>query len=209
MAERPPAPDAVAEAEPARVRRTRRRAGDDLDPAAGALLRMATGEREAVGALYDLLAGPVYGTIRRVVRDPARSEELTQEVFVTAWRTAARFDPGRGSGRTWLLTIAHRRAVDCVRSERRRREREAREAVLQRVVPDGPAEVIVDRAERGLLVDALRRLSAPQRESIELAYYGGHTHREIADLLGLPLGTVKTRIRDGLQRLRDVLGVER
>ncbi len=179
------------------------------DRAAAALLQMGRGDRSAVGDLYDELAEAVYGTIRRVVRDPARSEELTQEVFVQAWRTAGRFDPARGSGRGWVLTMAHRRAVDCVRSEQRRRDREAREAVAAPNEPDGPAEIVESRVERQLVVDALAGLTDLQRRAIELAYYGGHTHREIAELLDLPLGTVKTRIRDGLIRLRDALGVDR
>ena len=177
--------------------------------AAAALIRMAGGDRSAVGDLYDELAELVYGTVRRVVRDPARSEELTQEVFVEAWRTAGRYDVARGTGRAWVLTMAHRRAVDCVRSEQRRRDREAREATTALNEPDGPAEIVEARVERQLVVDALAGLSDLQRRAIELAYYGGHTHREIAELLDLPLGTVKTRIRDGLIRLREALGVDR
>ena len=179
------------------------------DPAATALLEMATGDRSAVGALYDELADAVYGTVRRVLRDPARSEELTQEIFVEAWRTAVRFDPTRGSGRGWVLTMAHRRAVDCVRSEQRRRDREAREATAAPNEPAGPEEIVEGRVERQLVAEALAGLSELQRRAIELAYYGGHTHREIAELLDLPLGTVNTRIRDGLIRLPEVLGVDR
>ena len=179
------------------------------DRAGAALTRMAAGDRGAVGDLYDELAGAVYGTVRRVVRDPARSEELTQEIFVEAWRTAARFDADRGTGRTWVLTMAHRRAVDCVRSEQRRRDREARDARAAPTEADGPAEIVERRVERQLVADALDGLSELQRRAIELAFYGGHTHREIAELLDLPLGTVKTRIRDGLIRLRDALGADR
>lgn len=179
------------------------------DPAGAALLQMASGDRSAVGSLYDELADAVYGTVRRVVRDPARSEELTQEIFVEAWRTATRFDPSRGTGRGWLLMMAHRRAVDCVRSEQRRRDREEREATIALNEPDGPEEIVEGRVERQLVVEALAGLGELQRRAIELAYYGGHTHREIAELLDLPLGTVKTRIRDGLIRLRDALGVDR
>ncbi|MEO1062171.1 MAG: ECF RNA polymerase sigma factor SigK [Actinomycetota bacterium] len=182
---------------------------DPADRAAAALTRMASGDRSAVGDLYDELSASVYGTVRRVVRDPARSEELTQEIFVEAWRTAARFDAARGTGRTWVLTMAHRRAVDCVRSEQRRRDREAREATSAPNESDGPAEIVERRAERQLVAEALDGLSELQRRAIELAYYGGHTHREIAELLDLPLGTVKTRIRDGLIRLRAVLGADR
>jgi len=172
------------------------------------LARVARGDREAFARFHDLVVGRVHGIVRSVVRDPARSEEVTQEVMVELWRTAPRYDAARGRATTWALTIAHRRAVDCVRSEQASRDREQRHAVAN---VDAPVEDVGVAVEAGLdrarVRRALAELTAAQRESIELAFYAGHTHAEVAALLGLPLGTVKTRIRDGLIRLRDRLEV--
>ncbi len=169
--------------------------------------RVAAGDQGAFADLYDLIVDDVFGCILRVLRDPAMSEEVTQEVMVELWRSAARFDAGRGSVRTWSLTVAHRRAVDRVRSEQAGRDRIEREGLLADTVPDGPSEIVLDRLERDRVHEAMADLTDLQREAIELAYYGGHTHHEISELLDTPLGTVKTRIRDGLIRLRDRLGV--
>lgn len=185
-----------------RRRATRQPTADEL------LGRVARGDEAAFAAFHDLVVDRVFGVVRSVLRDPARSEETTQEVMVELWRTASRYDRSRGSATTWAVTVAHRRAVDRVRSEeasRRRDDRTAREAAT--ATPADPASVVVDRLDRERVVRALGELTAPQRESIELAYFGGHSHREVAALLDLPLGTVKTRIRDGLVRLRDRLEV--
>jgi RNA polymerase sigma-70 factor, ECF subfamily len=167
------------------------------------LAAVATGDRGAFAALYDQTSPRVHGTVLRVLRDPAQSEEVTQEVFLEVWRRAATFDPDRGSALAWMVTIAHRRAVDRVRSEQASRDRDA--AVGSAATPtasDPVAETVEDRLERRRVHKALGVLSDLQRQSIELAYYDGLTYREVAERLGVPLGTVKTRMRDGLQRLR-------
>ena len=173
--------------------------------------QVARGDREAFEAVYRQLAAPVYGLIRRVLRDPAQSEEVAQEVMVELWRTATRFDPQRGSVRTWALTLAHRRAVDRVRSAQAATDRELR---LARQAPvagaeDDVAEVVEARLDQQRVRHCLGALTELQHESVRLAYYGGYTYREVAELLGTPLGTVKTRLRDGLIRLRDCLGATR
>lgn len=172
------------------------------------LRQVAKGSRSDFEELYDRYAGQVYGVIRKVLRDPARSEEVTQEVFAEIWRTATRFDPDRGSASTWVFTMAHRRAIDRVRSVQSSRDRDERIGQQHRVRPfDQVSEEVETRLEHRQVREALDRLTDLQREAVELAYYGGYTYREVAELLGAPLGTVKTRIRDGLIRLRDALGV--
>lgn len=172
------------------------------------LLRAAKGDQEAFAALYDRLAPSVVGVVRGVVRDPAQSEEVAQEVLVEVWRTAARFDPDRGSAKTWILTIAHRRAIDRVRSEQAHRDRDERIGHRDRVRAfDEVAEAVEVRLEHKAVREALDALTDLQREAVELAYYRGLTYREVAELLDTPLGTIKTRMRDGMIRLRDALGV--
>lgn len=172
------------------------------------LARVAKGDQEAFALLYDRVAGQVYGLVRRVLRDPAQAEEVAQEVFLEVWRQAPRFDPARGRARAWILTLAHRRAVDRVRSAQASRNRDERVAARDHSRPfDVVAEAVETRAERDMVRAALVQLTDLQREAVELAYYGGYTYREVAELLGAPLGTVKTRLRDGLIRLRDTMGV--
>lgn len=176
------------------------------DPASALLRRVAAGDEASFAELYDLIAPAVYGTVKRVVRNPAQVDEVTQEVFVDVWRTAARFDPAQGAALTWVMTIAHRRAVDRVRAEESQQRRVER---LQAVAADGGpavADEVLDDLDRARVGHALTGLTQLQRESVELAFYGGYTHAEISTMLSLPLGTVKTRIRDGLIRLRDGLG---
>jgi len=198
-----------------RVTSGRPRSGRDADPASaygadlGDLLgEVAGGDRAAFEAVYDRVAAQVFGVIIGVVRDPCLSEEVAQEVFVEIWRTAARFDRSRGKAITWVTTIAHRRAIDRVRSEERAAERERRAATAKI-----PYDDVVDAVEANLDREQVRRcldgLTGLQREAISLAFYGGHTYREVADLLGVASGTVSTRIHDGLLRLRDCLGVGR
>ena len=175
----------------------------DLD---GLLSQAARGDETAFASLYDQLSGPVYGFIRRVIRDPEQAEEVAQEVFLEVWRAATRFDSAKGSAATWVMTIAHRRAVDRVRSATAAAERERRTSVLL-AASDEVAEAVEATLERERVRRCLEGLTELQRESITLAYYGGYSYREVAGLLGITLATIKSRIRDGLIRLRDCIGV--
>lgn len=174
------------------------------------LLLVARGDEVAFERLYDQFAGPVFGLALRVVRNPALAEEVAQEVLVELWRTATRYDPRRGSVQAWAMTIAHRRAVDRVRSTQASADREDRVATAEVTRPfDEVSEHVTAKLEREQVRRCLGTLTELQRESVVLAYYRGYTYREVADLLDAPLGTVKTRLRDGLIRLRDCLGVAR
>jgi RNA polymerase sigma-70 factor, ECF subfamily len=174
----------------------------------GALLgRVARGDQDAYAAVYDRTAGQVLGLVLSIVRDPAQSEEVTQEVLLDVWRSASRFDAELGSAAAWVMTLAHRRAVDRVRSEQKAAERELRVA-SSAVAYDEVAEAVEARLDRERVRRCLGSLTDLQRESVTLAYYGGYTYREVAGLLGVAIGTVKTRMRDGLIRLRDCLGVD-
>jgi len=174
---------------------------------AACLRLVARGDEDAFDAVYDQVAASVFGIVRRVVRDPAQSEEVTQDVLLEVWRNAAKFDSGRGSATAWVMTLAHRRAVDRVRSEQKSAQREIRFASTEI-----PYDEVTEAAEANLDRERVRRcltsLTDLQRESVTLAYYGGYTYREVAELLGIAVGTVKTRMRDGLIRLRDCLGVD-
>ena len=175
----------------------------------GADLRAASrGDQQAFARVYDATSPRVYGLVLRVLRNPALAEEVAQECFLEIWRQAARFDPERGSALSWMLTIAHRRAVDRVRaveaSERRDVQYEQASRTSER---DSTGETVESRLEAQRVRAALQGLTQAQREAIELAYFGGYTHTEVAAMLDLPLGTAKTRIRDGLIRLRDTMGV--
>jgi RNA polymerase sigma-70 factor (ECF subfamily) len=174
------------------------------------LLRaVARGDEEAFGRLYDLVAPRVYGLVRRVLQDPAQAEEVAQEVLLEVWRTAARFDPTRGSVTGWVFTIAHRRAVDRVRSERAGAERLSRVGASS---GETPYDEVVDEAIRRVEQQQVRRcldgLTPMQRQAVDLAYYDGRSYREVAETLRIGLPAVKARMRDGLVRLRDCLGVE-
>jgi RNA polymerase sigma-70 factor (ECF subfamily) len=174
------------------------------------LLRaVARGDEAAFTRLYELVAPRVYGLARRVLRDPAQAEEVAQEALVEVWRTASRYDPARGSATGWVFTIAHRRAVDRVRSEQASVDRTRKFAATSARTPyDEVVEEAASRLEQQQVRHCLRTLTELQREAIGLAYYGGHTYREVAQLLDTALPTIKTRMRDGLIRLRDCLGVE-
>ncbi|MFZ4275227.1 sigma-70 family RNA polymerase sigma factor [Streptomyces arboris] len=172
------------------------------------LVRVARGDQEAFAKVYDAVSGPVLGLVRSVLRDPAQSEEVAQEVLVEVWRTAPRFQSSRGSAMNWVLTLAHHRAVDRVRSAEASAAREHKAALLDRTPAfDEVSEQVETRLEREQVRRCLRTLSELQRQSVTLAYYRGLTYREVAELLTVPLGTIKTRLRDGLIRLRDCLGV--
>jgi RNA polymerase sigma-70 factor (ECF subfamily) len=181
------------------------RADADLDTL---LTHVAKGDQAAFEALYDQLAASVYGLIRKVLRNPSQAEEVTQEVLLEVWRTASRFDRARGGAATWVLTIAHRRAIDGVRAEEAATAREQRSAQMPAAI-DEVAETVEASMDAERLRRCLGGLTELQRESITLAYYGGYSYAQVAALLDTALGTIKTRIRDGLTRLRACLGVSR
>lgn len=174
-----------------------------------ALLRaVARGDEQAFARLYDQVIARVYGLVRRIVRDAAQTEEVAQEIMVEVWRNASRFDPQKGSATAWIFTISHRRAVDRVRSEQASTDR------IRRMVPeptqtanDEVADQATSRLERMQVRRCLHSLTELQREAITLAYYGGYTYNEVAQLLNAALPTIKTRMRDGMIRLRDCLSV--
>lgn len=180
---------------------------DDTADLGDLLTYVARGDQGAFERVYDEIAGPVYGLALRIVRDPAQSEEVAQEVLVDVWRTASRYEPGRGSAMAWVMTLAHRRAVDRVRSAQAAADREQRAGRAAGPAYDEVAENVQNRLEREQVRRCLSTLTDTQRESVTLAYYAGYTYREVAELLKVPLGTIKTRMRDGLIRLRDCLGV--
>jgi RNA polymerase sigma-70 factor (ECF subfamily) len=172
------------------------------------MARVARGDSVAFAQLYDLMAPRVYGLIRRVLRNPAQSEEVTQEVMVEIWRTATRYDADRGSLTSWVLTMAHRRAIDRVRSEQSCTDREQAVAAASSTTEyDEVAETVTTNLEVEQVRHCLGSLTELQRESVTLAYYGGYSYREVAELLDAKLATIKARMRDGLIRLRDCLGV--
>jgi len=175
---------------------------------AGLLAQVARGDHSAFEEVYDQLAGPVYGLVRKVLRDPAQSEEVAQEVMLDVWRTASRFDAGRGSAGAWVMTIAHRRAVDRVRTETAAAAREQKAAASPEN-GDNVAELVENALDQQRVRRCLDALTPLQAEAVTLAYYGGYTYPQVAELLGVALGTVKTRIRDGLIRMRDCMGVTR
>jgi RNA polymerase sigma factor (sigma-70 family) len=164
----------------------------------------ARSEQAALAELYDRFSRPAYGLALRIVRDERLAEDAVQEAFLSVWRTAARFVPERGKASTWILTHAHRRAVDLVRREERRRA----DTLEGAAEPGGGAvdEEAWLRLQRERVQEALRQLPDQQREAIELAYYGGFTQSELAERLGQPLGTIKSRMFMGLSRLRELLG---
>ena len=177
--------------------------GQDLS---ALLAQVARGDHAAFEAIYDQLAAPVFGVARKVLRDPAQSEEVAQEVMLDVWRSASRFDSSRGSAVAWVMTIAHRRAVDRVRSENASTAREQRLAVDQ-VSGDDVFDLVDTALDRQRVRRCLGSLTTLQAEAIKLAYYQGYTYPQVAGLLGVALGTVKTRIRDGLIRMRDCMGI--
>jgi RNA polymerase sigma-70 factor (ECF subfamily) len=179
-----------------------------VDHAGELLVRAAAGDQSAFARLYDMLSPRVFGLILRVLVDRSQSEEVLQEVFLEVWQSASRFVPNKGQGRSWILTIAHRRAVDRVRSAQASADRDVRAGFRNLdVAHDGVAEEVELRIEGRRVAQAVAALPEAQREALTLAYYGGYSQSEIAALVGAPLGTIKTRMRDGLSRLRTEMGV--
>jgi RNA polymerase sigma-70 factor (ECF subfamily) len=167
------------------------------------LAQMALGDEPALAELYDRFGRIAYGLAVKVLRDQALAEDAVQDAFLGAWRTAAAFDPTRGTVSTWLMTLVHRRAVDLVRREDRRRTDVLDDApIASGETTDEQAAV---REERRRVQGALAQLPADQRQALELAYYGGLSQSELAEHLGVPLGTVKSRMFAGLGKLRDLL----
>lgn len=173
----------------------------DVDALIG---RVGRGDSAAFEALYDQLGALVHGVARRVVRDPSRAEDVTQEVFLDVWRKAPSFDRARGSARTWVMTIAHRRAVDAVRRSETQRKYDTR-AVPEEIRHDATVDRVIEEEERSDVRGCLDSLTELQLESVRLAYFNGYTYAEVASILDKPLPTIKTRMRDGLIRLRDCL----
>ncbi|MFJ4046554.1 ECF RNA polymerase sigma factor SigK [Microbacterium sp. NPDC089987] len=182
--------------------------GSSGDLAADLLIRVADGDQRAFAELYDLLSSRVFALILKVVVNRSQSEEVLQEVFLEIWQSASRFAPNRGQGRSWIFTIAHRRAVDRVRSSQSSTDRDMRVGVRDL---GGERDVVQEAVESKLegerVVAALAALPEAQQEALILAYYGGYSQSEIAALTGVALGTIKTRMRDGLTRLRGEMGV--
>lgn len=174
------------------------------------LAQVANGDQRAFAKLYDQFAPRVFGLILRVVVvDRAQSAEVLQEVFLEIWQSAGQFSTNRGQGRSWILTIAHRRGVDRVRSAQASSDRDIRVGFRDIEVPyDDVAEEVERKVESEQVGRALAQLPEQQREALTLAYFGGYSQSQIAALVGAPLGTVKTRMRDGLSRLRTALEVQ-
>lgn len=171
--------------------------------------RVAVGDEQAFADLYDIVSGPVLGIVTRILRDRSRSEEVMQEVLLEIWLKAPKFCEQQGNVMAWAVTMAHRRAIDRVRHEQACSDREDRiEQLDVRRPVDEVVETALARLDEQLVRTALDKLTELQRQSIVLAYYGGYTYREVSQVLGTPVGTIKTRMRDGLIRLREYLGAQ-
>jgi RNA polymerase sigma-70 factor (ECF subfamily) len=189
---------AISRTAPALVPDTDDSGPDDLD----LLLESAgRGDHDAFDRVFERLSAPVYGVIRAMLRDPAQAQEVAQEVFLEIWQLASRFDASKGRATAWVLTIARRRAIDRIRSAAAATGREQRTATAP--FPDQVSDLVEDILEREQLRCCLLSLSSTQREAIMLAFYGEHTYLQVAAMLGVPAGTAKSRIREGLSKLRD------
>ena len=174
---------------------------------ASLLRRVQAGDDQALAALYDRHGGAAYGLAYRIAGDAATAEDAVQEAFVSLWRQAPRFDAERGQVRSWLLTIVHHRAIDFVRRKTNRPERQLPDGAEEFLVDAGPAphEAVASSMQSALVREAVRRIPEDQRRTVEMAYFGGMTHVEIAEAMGVPLGTVKSRLRIAMEKLRDEL----
>jgi len=187
-----------------------RRRAEDAAGDADLMRRISSGDRSAVDALYDRFRRPAYALARRILADDTMAEDVLQEVFLSVWRDPGAFDRGKGSVASWLLAVVHHKAVDAVRREESQRRRQS--LAEDELALDAPTATrdVEEEAWSRVVADqvrtALGALSAPQREALTLAYYGGYTQREVAALTGAPLGTVKTRMLAGMRRLREELG---
>lgn len=197
----PNAPNPEAAAPPATSADVNRRLGALLE-------QIAQGDQAAFAEFYQLTSRRVYGMARRVLIDTELSEDTTQEVFLQVWQNASKFNPDAGSPLAWLMTISHRRAVDKVRSSQSSTDREAKYgASSQEIDHDSVSDEVGSRLEAEAVVRCLETLTDTQQESVRLAYYGGLTYREVAERLNAAVPTIKSRIRDGLIRLKTCLGV--
>jgi RNA polymerase sigma-70 factor (ECF subfamily) len=170
--------------------------------------RVAQGDQRAFAALYDEISPRVFGLVRRLLVDHAQSEEVTQEIFLEIWTNATRYEPSKGGATTWILTMAHRRAVDRIRASQAGRDRDLKIGIRDHVAEyDNVASTVEVTIEHERVTKAMSQLTELQRQAVSLAYYGGYSHSEVAAMLKVPIGTVKTRLRDGMIRLRDELGV--
>lgn len=194
-----PVPDGTPQGVPSR---------DNASTLSDLLHRAGLGDEEAFAEFYDATSARAYGLALRVVRNPAHAEEVTQEAYLDAWRSSTRYDAERGSAAGWLLTIVHRKAVDRIRSVEAATARdETWNRETEPVEHDQTSEAAHASLEAARVRGAVATLTDVQRQAVELTYFGGYTHTEVATLLDVPLGTAKTRIRDGLIRLRDLMGV--
>ncbi|OPX09546.1 MULTISPECIES: sigma-70 family RNA polymerase sigma factor [Mycobacteriaceae] len=177
----------------------------DLD---ALLRRVAEEDVEAFAAFYDNTRARVFGLVLRVLRDPGYSEETTQDVYLQVWRNARTYNPAAGTPLAWLMTLAHRRAVDRVRSEQSASQRESRYGAANVDLPaDRVAEAVIQLDEQRQVTECLASLTDPQRECIQLAYYEGLTYVQVSERLSANLATIKSRMRDGIRGLRKCLGV--
>jgi RNA polymerase sigma-70 factor, ECF subfamily len=203
-----PPPDGAPEGTPSDDKMGTRKRTADSQHLAELMRASAKGDEGAFASLYDATSARAFGLAVRVVRDRAQAEEVTQEAYLEVWRTASRFDASRGSALSWVLTILHRKAVDRVRSAEASTRRDTTYNQQNQITEhDSTAEHAYASLEAKRVRGVMRTLTGKQREAIELAYFGGYTQSEVAALLGIPIGTTKTRIRDGLIRMRDALGV--
>lgn len=175
-------------------------------PGAELVARIASGDQDAVAELYDQTSSVVYGMALRIVRDQAVAEEVTMDVYMQAWRTAAQYSGARGSVKAWLAAITRARAIDWLRSSQARLVRESspiEDVPLLKISSPGPEQVAMDSSRQHMLKRHMEKLPADQSRLIELSFFSGFSHSEIAERLGIPLGTVKSRIRQGMCQLRD------